>query len=63
MTRVLRKGERDDGKFDIEFWQSLGAEAIFSAAHDMVKEVEYFRGVHGEPRLQRHIVRIVRRGG
>lgn len=63
MSRVLRNGEPDDGAFDLEFWQRVGAEGIFSAAWDMVRQVGAMRGEDGdEPRLQRSILRVVRRG-
>jgi hypothetical protein len=63
MSRVLRNGAKDDGTFDIQFWQRLGAEEIFSAAWDMVSETRNFRGEDGnEPRLQRSVLRVVRRG-
>jgi hypothetical protein len=63
MSRVLRGGQQDDGAFDLEFWRAVGAEGIFAAAWDMVNEVRAFRGEIGdEPRLQRSVVRVVRRG-
>jgi hypothetical protein len=63
MTRTLRNGEPDDGSFDLEFWRAQGPEAVFSAAWDMVNELRACRGEDGdEPRLQRSIVRVVRRG-
>ncbi len=63
MSRVLRHGERDDGTFDLDFWQRVGAEGIFAAAWDMVNEVSSIRGGSGEqPRLQRSVLRVVRRG-
>jgi len=64
MSRVLRNGAKDDGSFDREFWRRVGAEGVFSAAWDMVREVRAFRGLDGdEPRLQRSVLRVVRRGG
>ena len=63
MSRVLRAGQRDDGTFDLKFWQAIGAEGIFAAAWEMVSEQRSFRGEDGdEPRLQRSVLRIVRRG-
>jgi hypothetical protein len=63
MSRVLRGGEKDDGMFDIDFWQTVGAEGIFAAAWEMVNEARAFRGEDGdEPRLQRSVVRVIRRG-
>lgn len=64
MSRVLRDGEQDDGSFDLAFWQAVGAEGIFAAAWEMVSELRAFRGEDGdEPRLQRSVVRVERRGG
>lgn len=64
MSRVLRAGEVDDGSFDLDFWQRVGAEGIFAAAWEMVSEQRAFRGDDGdEPRLQRTVCRVVRRGG
>lgn len=61
MSRVLRAGERDDGRFDLEFWQRVGAEGRFSAAWAMVSEVEAMRGKDvGESRLQRSVCRVLR---
>lgn len=58
MTRVLRNSEKDDGSFDLEFWQRQGAEAIFAAAWEMVSGVSEFRGEGAdEPRLQRFVCR------
>ncbi|MBK9129854.1 MAG: hypothetical protein IPM13_19045 [Phycisphaerales bacterium] len=63
-SRVLRGGQQDDGSFDLEFWQSVGGEGIFAAAWEMVSEVRTIRGEDdGEPRLQRSVLRVVRRGG
>jgi hypothetical protein len=64
VTRTLRHNEADDGSFDVEFWSRLGPEAIFAAAWEMVSETRAFRGEDGdEPRLQRSLVHVVRRGG
>jgi hypothetical protein len=63
MSRVLRGGQKDDGAFDLAFWQSIGAEGIFAAAWEMIGELRAMRGQDGsEPRLQRSVVRVVRRG-
>lgn len=62
-TRLIRRDE-DDGSFDREFWQGLGHEAIFAAAWEMVAEVDLIRGGDGrQPRLQRSVHRLQRRGG
>ncbi|HEY6477983.1 MAG TPA: hypothetical protein VI456_15505 [Polyangia bacterium] len=63
MARVLRKGQVDDGSFDVDFWQKVGAEGIFAAAWDMVAEAQRMRGGSAEqPRLQRSVLRVIRRG-
>ena len=63
MARVLRGGQVDDGSFDLDFWQRVGAEGIFAAAWDMVAEVQLMGGGSGEqPRLQRSVLRVIRRG-
>lgn len=63
MSRVLRAGAPDDGSFDLEFWQRVGPEGIFAAAWEMVSEADAFKGGHGDqPRLQRSVCRVVRRG-
>ena len=46
----------DDGRFDIEFWQRQGDQAIFEAALDMI--MDYLMIKHGhvdKPRLQRTV--------
>ena len=64
MTRILRNHEKDDGSFDLEFWQKVGAEGRFAAAWEMVQEVLAFRGQDGDqPRLQRSVTRVIRRPG
>ena len=63
VSRVLRGGEKDDGSFDLKFWQAIGAEGIFAAAWEMIDEFRSFRGEDGDqPRLQRSVLRVVRRG-
>lgn len=63
MSRVLRGGEPDDGAFDLEFWRRVGPEGIFAAAWEMVAERRAFEGDSAnEPRLQRSVLRVVRRG-
>jgi hypothetical protein len=63
VARVLRDGAADDGSFDIELWQSQGAEAIFAAAWELVNEARRWKGEDGdEPRLQRSVCRVVQRG-
>jgi hypothetical protein len=55
-TRLV-EGEFPDREFDIEFWQEQGAEAIFSAAWEMVElaeEIKYGR----KPTLQRTVTHL-----
>ena len=53
-----RKGRIQDldRSFDLEYWQRLGPEAIFSAAWQMVLDILKDRDIHApEPRLQRSV--------
>jgi len=61
-TRLVRGGfPNDDLKFDIEFWQQEGDEAIFRAAWEMVELVEETK--YGRrPTLQRSVAKIQRFG-
>lgn len=61
MTRILRDHEKDDGSFDFEFWQIIGAEGRFAAAWEMVQEVAAFRGEDAVPPLQKSVTRVIRR--
>lgn len=62
MVRVLRSVKDDDGSFDLEFWERVGAEGRFAAAWEMVIEAEAMRGEHADqPRLQRSVLRVQRR--
>ncbi len=46
----------DDDRFDIEFWQRQGAQAIFNEALDMVTDYLTIRhGYADKPRLQRTV--------
>ena len=57
-TRLIRGGF-PDRKFDIEFWQAQGHEAIFAAAWEMVELSEEM--MHGrKPRLQRDVTKLIR---
>jgi len=48
-------GDKDD-RFDIDFWQSQGDEAIFNAALDMILDYLILRYGHvDKPRLQRTV--------
>ena len=50
-----RIGDNED-RFDIEFWQGLGDQAIFNAALDMILDYLILRHGHvDKPRLQRTI--------
>lgn len=58
-TRVVRCGF-PDRRFDIEFWQEQGDEAIFRAAWEMVMMTEELR--YGrQPRFQRTVTRVERK--
>jgi hypothetical protein len=62
MSRLLRRGERDDGAFDREFWRRLGTNAVLDAMWDMVNDYRRMKGLPGnEPRLRRSVVRLIRR--
>jgi hypothetical protein len=55
-TRLV-EGQFPDREFDIEFWQEQGAEAIFSAAWEMVELAEEIK--HGrKPTLQRTVTHL-----
>lgn len=57
-TRLL-KGKFPDRRFDIEFWQEQGDEAIFRAAWEMVELAEEVK--HGrKPTLQRSVTCLKR---
>jgi hypothetical protein len=48
-------GDKED-RFDIDFWQAQGTEAIFQAALEMVLDYLILRDGHAdEPRLQKSI--------
>jgi hypothetical protein len=50
-----RIGDPDD-RFDVEFWQSQGDQAIFAAALEMVLDYLILRyGYVDQPRLQRTV--------
>ena len=50
-----RIGDPED-RFDIEFWQSQGEQAIFQAAQQLVLDALILRYGHAdEPRLQRTV--------
>lgn len=45
-----------EGRFDIEFWQRQGDEAIFNAALEMILDYLLIRYGHADnPRLQRDV--------
>ena len=50
-----RIGDKGD-LFDIDFWQSQGEQAIFTAALEMIQDYLIIRYGHAyEPRLQRSV--------
>ena len=59
MRNITESYERigdDKGRFDIEFWQRQGDQAIFNAALEMI--LDYLRIRYGhtdQPRLQRDV--------
>jgi hypothetical protein len=60
MARLIRAVEMDRA-FDLEFWDRVGAEGRFSAAWEMVLEVNAIRGKERhEPRLRRSVQTIQR---
>lgn len=61
-TTRLVVGRYPDRKFDIEFWQKQGEEAIFSAAWEMIELAEEMK--HGrKPELQRTVTTLKRTPG
>lgn len=58
-AKLVRRGEGEE--MDREFWRKAGAEGRFSAAWEMVGEVNAIRGGDGsQPRLQRSVQHIQR---
>jgi hypothetical protein len=58
-AKLVHLGEGDE--MDQEFWRKAGAEGRFSAAWEMVGEVNAIRGGDGsQPRLQRSVQHIQR---
>jgi hypothetical protein len=48
-----RIGDPED-RFDLDFWQKQGAEAIFRAALELIRDAQLVKHGHAdEPRLQR----------
>ena len=51
-----RKIGDEDDRFDIDFWQSQGEQAIFAAALEMIQDYLIIKYGHAdEPRLQRTV--------
>jgi hypothetical protein len=60
-TRLV-VGRFPDRRFDIEFWQEQGDEAIFSAAWEMIELAEEMK--HGrKPEFQRTVTCLKRMSG
>jgi len=60
MARLIKATDMDRS-FDLEFWEKVGAEGRFSAAWEMVLEVDAIRGKEkNEPRLRRSVQNIQR---
>ena len=63
MARIVGLHE-DDGAFDRTFWQTVSPQERLELVWDMVIESRAWRGLDGsEPRLQRSVCRLERRGG
>ena len=61
LARLVSRRDADR-RFDVDFWQRVGAEGRFAAMWQMVKEVQAIRGGDGrEPRLQRSVQNLERR--
>ncbi len=51
-----RRIDDEDNRFDIEFWQAQGDQAIFEAALEMIQDYLIVRYGHADkPRLQRTV--------
>jgi hypothetical protein len=62
VSRVTRQGQ-DDGSFDRVFWRAIPPAQRLEMVWDMVLESLAWRGDDGgEPRLQRSVCRVERRG-
>ncbi|XXT20091.1 hypothetical protein WME94_00810 [Sorangium sp. So ce429] len=62
-TRVIRLGD-DDGAFDRVAWQGSTMEERIAAVWDLTLECMAWSDPDaGEPRLQRSVCRVERRGG
>lgn len=56
IVEAYRKIGDPDDRFDVEFWQRQGPEAIFRAALELIMDAQIVRHGHAdEPRLQRTI--------
>ena len=60
VMRKIRESYRrigdDEDRFDIEFWQSQGDQAIFDAAMEVIQDYLTIRYGHADkPRLQRTV--------
>ena len=63
MARLISAKEMDRS-FDLAFWEKVGAEGRFSAAWEMVLEVNAIRGKErNESRLRRSVQNIQRTSG
>lgn len=56
IVEAYRKLDDPEDRFDIDFWQRQGVEAIFQAALELVLDAQIMRqGYADDPRLQRNI--------
>ena len=64
MTRLARRGDRNDRSFDLEFWQRLSDQQRMDAMWELVEFAHKMKG--GDPnelRLQRSVASLKRRKG
>ena len=53
---AYRKIGDPDDRFDIDFWQRLGPEAIFNAALELIRDAQILKqGYADEPQIQRTV--------
>jgi hypothetical protein len=54
IVETYRKIGDPEDRFDLDFWQKQGAEAIFRAALELIRDAQLVKQGHAdEPRLQR----------
>lgn len=54
VEKYQKIGEGED--FDLNYWQKMGAEAIFAAAYELILDYYLLKELHADqPRLQRTV--------